>query len=323
LTGEKDKQLLEALTQAYTARALLFHEGVRTNGIDLLIAEIDQIDHRGFDWDLKKLGISPKSFARVKTAGGLPHQVFTHPGIIRLRPHLVAYYRNMVAISRKGIAQILFPSDRFESRRASEMTEQEALQVSITFNRIISGVIDSIQDYTPQLSRQVILAEIGTELQGTWANTVGQGAAKKVEELFADYICNKGLGEHEKAGLYRLKNGWSLRFAAEPDAAFLDPQGETWIAIEIKGSLDLAGAQTRYGETKKTFAKMHAKNPRCHTIYLASCFTKAVIDQIEMDGQVRKWFNLTSILYDPLDRSEFLEHVFYHVNAPQSRRRSR
>ncbi len=322
MPGKKDKQLLEALTQACTARALLFHDGVRTNGIDLLITEIDHIDPRSLDWDLKKLGITLKAFTKVQAAEGLPHQVFTHPKVIRTRPHLVAYYRNMVTISRKGIAQILFPSERFEAHRAIEMTEQEALQMSVTFNRIICGVIDSLSDYTPQLSRQAILAEIGTELQGTWANTVGQGAAKKVEELFAKYIEHKGLGQREKVGLYHLNNGWTLRFAAEPDAAFLDPQGETWIAIEIKGSLDLAGAQTRYGETKKSFAKVLAKNPRCHTIYLASCFTNAVIEQIKMDEQVRKWFNLTSILYDPLDRTEFLEHVFYHVNAPRSRKRS-
>ena len=36
-----------------------------------------------------------------------------------------------------------------------------------------------------ELSRQAIFAEIGTELQGTWANLVGQGAAKAVEDLLA------------------------------------------------------------------------------------------------------------------------------------------
>ncbi len=88
------------------------------------------------------------------------------------------------------------------------------------------------------------------------------------------------------------------------------------IAIEIKGSLDVAGAQTRYGEAKKTFAKQLALNPRCHTIYLASCFTDAVIRQIKADGHVRDWFNLTSILYDAAERKHFLQQLFYIVSTP-------
>jgi hypothetical protein len=113
-----------------------------------------------------------------------------------------------------------------------------------------------------------------------------------------------------------LRNGWSITFAAEPDVAFFDPNGVKQIAIEIKGSLDVAGAQTRYGEAKKSFAKQLAQNPRCHTIYLASCFTDAVINQIRADGQVRDWFNLTSILYDGNEKEAFLKKLFHIVSTP-------
>lgn len=123
-----------------------------------------------------------------------------------------------------------------------------------------------------------------------------------------------------RKGLFRLANGWSIVFGAEPDVAFRDAEGRKQIAIEIKGSLDTAGAQTRYGEAKKSFAKQIAENPRCHTIYLASCFTDAVIQQIQSDKEVRDWFNLTSILYDEADKKAFLERVFHIVNTPGKRR---
>src|SRR5438105_6449720 len=100
-----------------------------------------------------------------------------------------------------------------------------------------------------------------------------------------------------------------------------DSDGVKQIAIEIKGSLDTAGAQTRYGEAKKSFGKQLAENPRCYTIYLASCFTDAVIKQIEADGQVRDWFNLTSVLIDPEEQLRFLERLFHIVQTPAKRHR--
>ena len=32
---------------------------------------------------------------------------------------------------------------------------------------------------------------------------------------------------------------------------------------------------------------------------------------------VREWFNLTSILYDPDERTRFLDRIFHIVNTPQ------
>lgn len=319
---KRDTHLVEALTRAYTARAKLFHQGVSLAKIDLLIAEIDAMDGKALTWKYERLGISRKAFKKVLKAGGLPHQVFAHPKVISVLPHLIGYYRNIVTISKKGIAQILFPTEAFEARRRRSMSDEQALQICQVFNRIISGVIDELADYSVPLSRQAILAEIGTELQGTWANLVGKGAAKAVEDMLAAYINKHGLGERSRPGFFKLKNGWTIEFTAEPDVAFKDPEGVKQIAIEIKGSLDTAGAQTRYGEAKKSFAKQIAENPRCHTIYLASSFTDAVIKQIEADGQVRDWVNLTSVLVDPDEQLRFLERLFYIVQTPAKRRRT-
>ena len=311
-----DKHLIDALTKAYMARAQLFHSGVRASKIDLLIAEIDGIEEKSLDWAGDKLGISQVALDRVKETGGSPHQVFAHPKVIMKRPHLIGYYRNIVTISKKGIGQILFSTERYESGKKKQISSEDAITVCKTLNRILSGVIERLPDYTVGLSRQAILAEIGAQLQGTWNNVIGKGAAKAVEGLLGEYIKKEKLGNRLKDGGFELNNGWTIVFASEPDVAFFDAIGVKQVAIEIKGSLDKNGAQTRYGETKKSFAKQLNENPRCHTVYLASCFTDAVIEQIKQDEQVRDWFNLTSILYDEAERKRFLNRLFHIVNTP-------
>ena len=311
-----DKILITALTNAYMARAQLFHRGVKASKIDLLIAEIDSIDEASLDWSDKKLGISNVAIDLVKKAGGSPHQVFAHPQVIMKRPHLIGYYRNIVTTSQKGIGQLLFSTEKYESGRKKNIVSKDAITVCVTLNRILSGVIEKLPGYSVELSRQAILAEIGTELQGTWANVIGRGAATAVKRLLGDYIEKRELGRCMKNGSFKLDNGWTIIFANEPDVAFFDAFGVKQIAIEIKGSLDKAGAQTRYGEAKKSFAKQLIENPRCHTVYLASCFTEPVIEQIKRDRQVREWFNLTSILYDESERKHFLNRLFHIVNTP-------
>ena len=311
-----DKNLIAALTNAYMARAQLFHRGVKASKIDLLITEIDSIDEASLDWSHKKLGISTVAIERVKKAGGSPHQVFAHPQVIMKRPHLIGYYRNIVTISKKGIGQILFSTEKYESGQKTNIVSKYAITVCAILNRILSGVIEKLPGYSVELSRQAILAEIGTELQGTWANVIGRGAATAVKGLLREYIEKRELGRCMKDGSFKLDNGWTIIFANEPDVAFFDAFGVKQIAIEIKGSLDKAGAQSRYGEAKKSFGKQLSENTRCHTVYLASCFTDAVIEQIKRDGQVREWFNLTSILYDESERKRFLNRLFHIVNTP-------
>jgi len=315
-TGEPDANLLKALTEAYRARALLFHTRIAAMKIDLLISEIDAINSGSLKWDLAQLKISPSASEKVKATGAKLHQVFCHPAVIEQRPHLVAYYRNIATISQKGIAQILFPTSRYEIRQSTSITTKKAVQLATTLNDIISGVIEDVPDYRVSVSRKAIYAEIGTELQGCWANLMGKGASLAVERIVYQHLTNRGLGNKIQKGTYQLKNGWSIVFGTEPDVAFFDSRGVKQIAIEIKGSLDVAGAQTRYGEAKKSFAKQLADNPRCYTVYLASCFTDSVIEQIKADGQVRDWFNLTSILYDQTERDHFLERVFYIASIP-------
>jgi len=278
---KSDGQILhDALVKSYTARALLFHEKVEASGIDLLIAEVEAIDGSKLRWDAG-LGVTNSASQRVNEMN-----------------------------------QLLFSTIGWESRRSSNIDASKAREICVALNAIISGVIDETENYTLDLGRRVALAEIGTEIQGTWANVIGRGAAKAVEQIIAHHLDSKAIGQRASDGSYELNNGWRIVVASEPDIAFYDADGTVRVAIEIKGSLDKAGARTRYGQAKKSFAKAIGANPRCHTIYLASCFTDAVMEQIKADGEVREYFNLTSIVYDEDERERFIARLFHQVNIP-------
>ena len=312
-----DKFLKSALVKAYSARASLFHRGIAKARLRELFKAVDNLDSVPDKWNLNDLGISEAAFAAISGKKILPHKVFAHPQVLVARPGLIAYYRNLVAVPQKGMSLMGLGTGRYERNPKSKMEPGFALALCRALNNIISSVIEALPDFALSVGRDVAFAELGTELQGTWANQVGNGAARIVEEILGRHIAENGLGSQDAKGRFALKNGWKICFGSEPDILFTDGQGVERIAVEIKGSLDKAGAQTRYGEAKKSFAKALARNPRCHTIYLASCFTDSVMNQVKADGQVRETFNLTSIIHDPVEQEKFLRKLFHVVNTPQ------
>ena len=312
-----DEVLRDNLRKAYLARAKLFVSELRKNktAVDELIRFLQQHKADAFDWNLDSLGISRAAFSKVQKAGVDLHFVFCHPELVKLNAKVIGYYRNLAAVSKKGLGQMLGAKD-------SDQRRSERCQI---LNNIISQIVEEMRVFDLALVQAVIPAEIGAEIQGTWVNIIGRGAAKRVEQLIKEYAENKQfvgsieynqvrVNDRNKKQLHiKLTNGWSIVFGDEPDVALSDSSGVLQSAIEIKGSLDKAGAQTRYGEAKKSFAKALKENPRCETIYLASCFTTAVHTQIDADGQVRKVFNLIDILASENKQQEFLEELFNHV----------
>jgi len=312
-----DKYLKAALIEAYAARAGIFHRGVTNSRMREMYATIDAVDASSLHWDAHELHITQKAMQSLRNKAIPLHTVFVHPDILQADPRFIAYYRNLVAVSQKGMQQIGLPTVRFEKAAPRPMPPDTARSLARTLNSILSRLIEAEPDFQLMHGRDVVFAEIGTQLQGTWVNMIGQGAAKKVEEILQTYIKRENRGVYHGRGRFELTNGWKITFAAEPDIEFTDSDGIVQIAVEIKGSLDVNGAQTRYGEAKKSFAKSLAKNPRCHTVYLASCFTESVEKQIKADGQVRETYNLTSIVRDPEQQERFLKRLFHFVDTPQ------
>ena len=101
-----------------------------------------------------------------------------------------------------------------------------------------------------------------------------------------------------------------IRAGSEKGLAFLGAPMS--ISNSSKYFMDKAGAQTRLGEAKKSFAKAKAENAHCSTIYLASCFTDAVLAQLKTEREVDLHFNLIEILADETKKIRFLEELFHY-----------
>ena len=310
---ETDKALSDALIKSYIARAKLFYSVLQEKNVDRLFSLIDDCASKVISWDLPLVGISKKALSIIQKMAINPALVFCHPKILMECPETIDYYRNLAALSRKGLSQIL--SGRI--RKSSE-------SVAKTLNEIISGIIVDTEGFSLSLAREALIAEIGTEIQGTWVNIIGKGAARAVEGIIHDYASGKGYiktlekiavrieEKSRKQTHIVLKNGWRIIFASEPDVSIRSPQGKLSVAIEIKGSMDKAGAQTRLGEAKKSFSKAKTENAHCLTIYLASCFTEAVYFQLKTDRDVDMHFNLIDILADEQKKQNFLRELFHY-----------
>ncbi len=308
-----DKVLRAALEKAYAARAKLFYTQVKALNLDALLAKVKAVDGTALDWKRTDLGISAVARQTIEGASIPLHHVFAHPCLLDSQRDLLDYYRNLAALSQKGLGQLL------------QGSTNRNVAACRAINQILCEIIEANPAFSLSAARDVMLAEIGTEIQGSWVNLIGVGASRAVAEMLRDYAAAHRLSTKVEQTTVRkgtknvtvltihLKNRWKIVFSAEPDVAIFDDNNVLQSAIEIKGSMDKAGAQTRYGEAKKSFGKALAMNPRCETIYLASCFTEAVQEQIKADGQVRKIFNLVDILEDASKRRKFLHELFGYV----------
>jgi hypothetical protein len=316
-----EHNLNDALIKSYVARAKLFYSILKNKDIENLFSDVKRCTKKNLTWDIKELNISKESFAVINNARIPLYMIFCHPEILNECPELVEYYRSLAAVSQKGLGQIL--SGKLEKISKKDVKERFQLIAKI-LNRIISAVILGTEGFSFSLAKEALIAEIGSEIQGTWVNIIGQGAAKAVEQIICEYAQEKGYilstekkdiiigGKRQKQIHHVLNNNWRIIFSSEPDIAIRDNKGRLRVAIEIKGSMDKAGAQTRLGEAKKSFVKAKAENAHCLTIYLASCFTEAVLAQLKTDREIDAYFNLLDILADERKKQEFLKELFHY-----------
>lgn len=311
---KSNRPFQEALKKGYTARAKLFFQRIQRENVGQLLKRIEGLDVSLIKWDLGLLGIHESAAEKIKKAGLPLHYTFCHPDVLAKYPELIDYYRNLTALSKKGLSQ-LFTGQSLNG-------EERNFAIARALNEILSAALENCTEFSMDLLRDIICAELGTEIQGTWVNIIGRGAAKIVESLLMDFADEKGFirdirldkkkvgGKRRTEKSMALKNKWRVVFSPEPDVAVYDDMGAIRVAIEIKGSMDKAGAQTRYGEAKKSFGKALKQNPRCETIYLASVYTDAVTEQIHANGQVRKTFDLIDILTNEIAKVAFLDEIF-------------
>lgn len=271
-------------------------------------------------------------------------QVFCHPRLIREHPILIAYYRNIAALSQKAVKYLVSVDVKkveiYEDNRYS-LTEDQALKLSRLFNEHISLIIDSsIESITEDELYGILLASTGAQIDGSWRNAIGEEAEKVVQrllvkeakernllaaliprvgtgvELYDSEKLEEQLGNIERYRGIMLVNHTSILFSSEPDISLIGNQGTTAGVIEVKGGADPAGALERYGAAKKSFEEALRRNPEVQTILVASCLTTQVHTRIQNDSTISSYFNLTEILSENSTKyKQFVQEAFSILRA--------
>jgi len=103
--------LLEANRLNYRLRSTFFYRKLKeynTLAFPLMIADLFPVEHL-YSWeDRGHWGIGEDAFSYM---GGHPDlrliQVFCHPKLLREYPRLLAYYRNIAALSQKAVGYLV------------------------------------------------------------------------------------------------------------------------------------------------------------------------------------------------------------------------
>ncbi|MEH2032997.1 MAG: XcyI family restriction endonuclease [Nostoc sp.] len=269
--------LSEAHRINYRLRSTFFYRKLKDYKTLSLRTKIDallSVNHL-YSWDnWAEWGIGEEAFTYINEHSNLQlMQVFCHPRLIREYSSLLAYYRNIAALSQKAVkylAAIDVKKIELDQENKYPLGEDKALALSRLFNEHISLIIDSsIESLTEEELYGILLASTGTQIDSSWRNAIGEEAEKVVQRLLikevkernllAAFIPRQGTGvevynpgrlEEQLRNIedYRgvmLANHTSILFSSEPDISLLSNQGTTVGVIEIKGGTDPAGALER------------------------------------------------------------------------------
>jgi len=335
--------LAEANRINYRLRSTFFYRKLKeynTLTFPLMVVQLYPVEPL-YLWDERTTwGIGEDAFAYVSAHPQLHLiQVFCHPRLLREHPRLLAYYRNIAALSQKAVYYLAGVNvKRFEADTNTSRTlaEDQAYVLARLFNEHISLIVDSsIQSLTGDELQGLLLISTGAQIDGSWRNAIGEEAEKVVQRLLINEARDRGvlaaliprtgigvelydlakleeqLGKIEQFRGAMLNNGTSMLFASDPDVSLLNPNGTTAGVLEVKGGADPAGALERYGAAKKSFEAALKGTPGIPTILVASCITAEVHTRILEDPTISAYYNLTELLTEGAAAyTTFMDAVF-------------
>lgn len=293
--------LAEANRINYRLRSTFFYRRLKeynTLALPPSVVELYPVESLYFWDDRTNWGVGEDAFAYVSAHTQLHLiQVFCHPRLLREHPKLLAYYRNIAALSQKGVQYLVgIDVKRFEAdtNYTRALPEDQAYALARLCNEHISLIVDSsIFTLTGDELRGLLLISTGAQIDGSWRNAIGEEAEMVVQRLLLTEARERGnlaalisrtgagveqydptqveeqLGKIERYRGIMLAHGASILFASDPDVSLLNPDGTTAGVIEVKGGADPAGALERYGAAKKSFEAALKVTPSAQTILVA------------------------------------------------------
>ncbi len=341
-----DALLAEANRVSYRLRSTFFYRKLKEyNTLSLLaqVAALFTVEHL-YNWDDKAdWGIGEDAFTYISNSDIRLLQVFCHPKALREHKALLAYYRNIAALSQKAVNYLVGKNlSKYEADQTDKyaLSAETALLFAQLFNQHISLIVDSsAQSFKLAELQVLLLASTGAQIDGSWRNAIGEEAEKVVQRLlikeavernlleafihtssvkrsavkveaFDKTHAEEQLGSIERYRGIMLTNQTSILFSSEPDITVIGKNGATVAVIEIKGGLDPAGALERYGAAKKSFAQALRETSQIQTIFIASCITPEVHSRISEDQTISYYFNLSEILGETAKYYELVQLIF-------------
>ncbi len=266
---------------------------------------------------LDDLMISEQAWMRVEDSSIDPKLVFAHPDLLRKYPTASQYYRGLVLLPRKRVADIAGSVDSWEDNtRKTPIPEQRSKDVARLYNAVISSIIEGAADWTIENGYRNIIATMGIGLDGTFRNIIGKDAEDLIRNRIKNWLESRQLivgsdyGETE----FQLPGGYSMRYGSEPDIYFQIelggmPQPQIVATIEIKGGKDPAGALERLGAMQKSFEETP---PGCVNMLIAGIVTPEMESRLVNMG-VTKVFLLDDLAHDGEGWLHFLNEVFHYT----------
>ncbi len=349
MTPEEVALLAETTRINYRLRSTFFYRKLKeynTLSLPVMVAELFSVEHL-YSWDERKQwGIGEDAFGYINENPDFHlFQVFCHPKLLREQPRLVAYYRNIAALSQKSVGYLAevagINGDKIRKIEADldskfPLSKDQAYALARLFNEHVTLIIDaSIQSLTKDELHAIMLTSTGAQIDGSWRNAIGEEAERVVQRLLVNEARERNLlaafiprvgtavekydprrleeqfGNIHKYRGVLLTNRTSILFSSEPDISLLDTTGGTTGVLEVKGGADPAGALERYGAAKKSFGESRRLNPGIPTILVASCITPEVHARIKNDPIISSYYNLTELLKeDTAANVRFMQEVF-------------
>ena len=326
--------------ESYLLKSTFFYDKLRSNGyfdLFLQVHTLCEIEGATLNWTQRQQwNISETAWEIVENSSISPMLVFVHPKVLTLNPHFLKYYRSVAMLPQKGLKAIsrISTIEKIETGKVEpgSIASEVVKKLVCSINEVISLVISLSTDISENEIQGMMYATAGTNIDGSWRNSIGTEGERVIRSLIMREILTHGdvssitdrqnkvkpISEMTAMGILEsinnvrtvhLVNGYSILFSSEPDISMFDDSGAIVGIIEIKAGLDPAAALERLGAMLKSFENTLAEYPNAITILVASCITQEVQSRLGASMSVRQTYLTTQITSSESAQRKFANGV--------------
>lgn len=172
------EEIQQAVRENSILRGLFFLKNLSMMDVDAILKEISKDAHR-FDMEewrdrSDSLGVSVEALDTLDNMNPpIPYPYyFCTPEQIIEKPQLLAYYRNVAMISNKVMNGIGLDTGRYEAGR--EIEKELAEKIILHLNQVVSSLVSHTELMSPNRHIEMVSANLGASIDGSWRNEVGR-----------------------------------------------------------------------------------------------------------------------------------------------------